>query len=205
MAYVSYLYMEKAYRASTEPAQIPILINTLTVERGIQVSVEDLNQSEQIDWQDTFDTISVFTNQFEESGNHDCSRPSTPIQEAASVDRWSIASSVPSIIRETEIMETSEAQTFPPSDYVQESNHNNQQFSPNSSTTKKVDKQIKSQRDQHYPKKRVNQISARHEGQPLMSSTPVDSEDEDNPPKRPEKNDTKTTPNSCNKIKSTAV
>jgi len=198
--------MEKAYMPAAEPTPIPVSTNNLTEERGIQVSVEDLNQSEQIDLQATFDTMSVSTTQLGESRNEDWSRSSTPIQEDAFDDRLSIASAVPSIVQKTKTIKTPKDQILPMSGVIQESNHNNQQFSANSSTTKIIDKQIsKSQLNQHYPKKRVNQISARHEGQPLMSSTPVDSEDEDNPPKRPEKNDTKTTPNSCNKIKSTAV
>jgi len=198
--------MEKVYMPSAEPTPIPVSTNKLTEERGIQVSVEDLNQSEQIDWQDRLDTMSVSTTQLGESGNEDWSRSSTPIQEEAFDDRLTIASSVSSRIQKRKTIKIPKDRIVQMSGAIQESNDNNQQFSANSSTTKKIDKQIpKSQRDQHYPKKRVNQISARHEGDPLMSSTPVSSEDEDNPPKLPEKNDTKTKTNSCNKIKSTAV
>jgi len=207
MAYVSYLYMEKAYRSSTEPTPIPVSTNILTVECGIQVSVEDFNQSEQVDWLDTYDTMSISTTSFGESGQEDCSRSSTPIQTEAFDDRLSIASSVPSIIQKTKTIETPK-QIMHMSGVIQIPNPNIQKFSANSSSTKKKDKQISPfvvQRDQYYPKTRVNEVSTLHEGQRLISSTPVDSEDEDNLPNSPEKNSKKKTPKSRNKPRSTAV
>lgn len=179
MAYVAYLYMEKAYRQVNEPVPTPIPIDNLTKECGIQVSIEDLNEFEEIDWEDTTDNISTIAgesvNEYDGEGS---SRSSTPTPEDADDDTKSIISTTSGKAQQRATIETFGSQILPTSETLQKVNTNNQHLldHPHQSNVQ--------------PK--INQGSSGHEKQPLLASIPVDSEDEDYRPALPPKNHKKT-------------
>lgn len=169
MAYVAYLYMERDYRQLIKPIKFKECgTQTLKMdvkECEIQFSEEDFNEDEELDWHDSTDTRSDITSLFEnEFAEESLSRSITPTPNDPFDDNKSIISSTSSRVRR-ELVEVPEIEKLPVSHTLQE--------------VQTI--------DQHHLSNKNHQDSSPYEKRPLLTSSPVESEDEEHPPPLPQK------------------